>query len=48
MEEPESIPLARDLGARVQGILLGIPLFLALLKMMSLTGGGGLFRYQGF
>ena len=39
---------AREIGARVQGVLLGVPLFLALLKLLSLTEGGGLFRYQGF
>jgi hypothetical protein len=37
-----------ELGARLQGVVIGVPLFLALLKLMSLTESGGLFRYQGF
>lgn len=36
------------LGARVQGLLLGVPLFLALLRLMAMAEGTRLFRYQGF
>lgn len=42
---PES---ARTAGAYLQGFLLGIPLFLALLRMAAVAAGAHVFRYQGF
>ncbi len=49
--EPEGSagPFApEELGARLQGLLLGVPLFFALLRLFSMTDGEALFRYQGF
>lgn len=39
---------ARPTGILLQGIILGILLFLALLVMASLDEGMRIFRYQGF
>ena len=49
--DPEAAPsffAPEELGARVQGLLLGVPLFFALLRLFSMTEGGAMFRYQGF
>jgi hypothetical protein len=39
---------ARQLGAIVQGIVLGFLLVLALMELASLAGNLSPFRYQGF
>lgn len=44
--EPEST--AFRMGAYLQGILFGIPLFFALLKLLALAEGAAVFRYQAF
>lgn len=39
---------ARTLGRVVQGLVLGVALFFALLKLLIAATGGAIFRYQGF
>jgi hypothetical protein len=39
---------ARQAGAILQGILIGILVFIALVGFAALQGGGRLFRYEGF
>ena len=43
-----SIPRARLLGGLVQGALLGVLAFAALVQMAMMAGGATIFRYQGF
>ena len=40
--------LARLLGKLVQGLVLGVALFLAIAQLIALAGGTGVFRYEGF
>ena len=35
-------------GAIVQGLVLGVLLFLAILELFNAASGGRLFRYEGF
>lgn len=39
---------AERFGAVIQGLLLGPPLFLALVELFAMAQGAGVFRYQGF
>jgi len=36
------------IGAIIQGLLLGIGVFLAILQLVIASGGATAFRYQGF
>ena len=47
-EVSETPSTAQTLGAYMQGILLGIPLFFALIKLLALAEGVSIFRYQAF
>ncbi|MEZ4320681.1 MAG: hypothetical protein R3F61_24585 [Myxococcota bacterium] len=47
-DEPEPTSTAFKLGAYAQGILIGIPLFFALIKLLALAKGASVFRYQAF
>lgn len=38
----------RLLGRLVQGVVLGVLAFAALLQMAVMVGGAAIFRYQGF
>ena len=39
---------ARTVGRIVQGTVLGVLFFFAILKVLSAASGGAIFRYQGF
>ena len=39
---------ARLAGICLQGLVLGLLLFLALMKLLALESGARVFRYQGF
>ena len=39
---------ARLLGRIVQGLVLGLLLFLAVTQLIAMAGGTGVFRYEGF
>ncbi len=42
------IKLARYIGVTVQGLVLGVLLFQALLKLFGEISGATVFQYQGF
>jgi hypothetical protein len=39
---------ARAFGAILQGTVLGVLLFLAVMKLVEMSAAGLVFRYQGF
>jgi len=39
---------ARVAGACVQGLVLGVLLFFAVMRLLSLSTGARVFRYEGF
>lgn len=39
---------ARRLGRVLQGLVLGSALFFALVQLLAMAGGTGVFRYEGF
>ena len=41
-------PRGRTLGRLVQGAVLGVLAFAALLQLLVMVGGATIFRYQGF
>lgn len=45
---PSNKGRAWRVGATVQGVVLGILLFVALVQLFSLAAGAQIFRYQGF
>jgi len=40
--------MAKTIGIILQGLILGILLFFAVVGLLALQGGARLFRYQGF
>ena len=42
------VRLAITLGRLVQGVVLGVLLFLATAKLLQMATGAVIFRYQGF
>lgn len=45
---PERTPLARRIGAVLQGLLLGALVSVAILNLIEAASGAQIFRYQGF